>query len=99
MSVNSPIPWTSTSETTVSSEAVQPYRKALLRLRIMKRFRKRAESASLTFTPEEQKIEERLKISRKEKRKEKQQRSQFKFSSKLPKIKTKLFPEKIENNI
>ncbi|GBM59961.1 hypothetical protein AVEN_178211-1 [Araneus ventricosus] len=92
MSVNSPIPATSTSETTVFPEVVQPYPKALLR--IIRRFRKRAKLASLTSTPEEQKNEEeQLKISRKEK-KEKQQISQFKFSWKLPKLKTKRFPEK-----
>ncbi|GBM57299.1 hypothetical protein AVEN_115621-1 [Araneus ventricosus] len=51
---NSPISETSTSETTVSPEAVQPYPKALLR--IMKRFRKRHASASLTSTPEKQRI-------------------------------------------
>ncbi|GBN28080.1 hypothetical protein AVEN_223626-1 [Araneus ventricosus] len=39
MSVNSPIPRTSTSETTVSPGVVQPYPKTLLR--IMMRFRKR----------------------------------------------------------
>ncbi|GBL95451.1 hypothetical protein AVEN_154839-1 [Araneus ventricosus] len=49
MSVNSPIPGTSTSETTVSPEVVQPYLNALFR--IMKGFRKRAKSASLTSTP------------------------------------------------
>ncbi|GBL84333.1 hypothetical protein AVEN_118696-1 [Araneus ventricosus] len=69
MSVNSPIPGTLTSETTVSPEVVQPYPKALLC--IMKRFRKRAKSASFTHTPEKQKIEELLKISLKEKKKRK----------------------------
>ncbi|GBL72733.1 hypothetical protein AVEN_127965-1 [Araneus ventricosus] len=59
MFVNAPIPGTSTSETTVSSEIVQPYSKALPR--IIKRFRKRAKSAILTSTPEKQKIEELLK--------------------------------------
>ncbi|GBM79764.1 hypothetical protein AVEN_229691-1 [Araneus ventricosus] len=53
MSVNSPIPGTSTSKTTVSREVVQPYPKALLR--IMKRFRKRGKSSSLTSTPGKQK--------------------------------------------
>ncbi|GBM91444.1 hypothetical protein AVEN_216770-1 [Araneus ventricosus] len=91
MSVNSPIPGTSTNETNVSPEVVQP--SSSKSLQIMKRIRKRDKSASLTFTPKKQKFEEELlKISRKEK--EKQQRSQFKFSSKLPKVKTKLFPEK-----
>ncbi|GBN02917.1 hypothetical protein AVEN_193499-1 [Araneus ventricosus] len=71
MYVNSTITGTSTSETTVSSEVVQPYPKALLQ--IMKIFRKRAKSASLTSNLEKQKhYEELLKISRKE-RKEKQQ--------------------------
>ncbi|GBL95213.1 hypothetical protein AVEN_253540-1 [Araneus ventricosus] len=66
MSVNSPVPGTSTSETTISPEVVKRYPKALFR--IMKRFRKRAESANLTSIPEKQKIEEELlKISRKEK--------------------------------
>ncbi|GBN55834.1 hypothetical protein AVEN_154281-1 [Araneus ventricosus] len=55
ISVNSPIAGTSTSETTASPEVVQPYPKALLR--IMKRFRKRAKSASFTSTPGK-KIEE-----------------------------------------
>ncbi|GBL87625.1 hypothetical protein AVEN_165223-1 [Araneus ventricosus] len=50
MSVNSPIPGTSTNETTVFPEVVQPYPKALIR--IMKGLRKRAKSASLTSTPE-----------------------------------------------
>ncbi|GBL87601.1 hypothetical protein AVEN_165203-1 [Araneus ventricosus] len=49
MSVNSLIPGTSTSETTVSPEVMQHYPKALLRIR--KRFRKRAKSDSLTSTP------------------------------------------------
>ncbi|GBM92732.1 hypothetical protein AVEN_215453-1 [Araneus ventricosus] len=62
-SINSPIPVTTTSETTVSREVVQPYPKALLL--IMKRFRKRAKSASLTSTPKKQEIEELMKISRK----------------------------------
>ncbi|GBM49222.1 hypothetical protein AVEN_158194-1 [Araneus ventricosus] len=44
------IPGSSTSEATVSPEVMQPIPKALLR--IMKRFRKRAKSASLTSTPE-----------------------------------------------
>ncbi|GBM13207.1 hypothetical protein AVEN_214922-1 [Araneus ventricosus] len=44
MSVNSSIPGTSTSETTVFPEVVQPYPKALQR--IMEEFRKRAKSAS-----------------------------------------------------
>ncbi|GBN52225.1 hypothetical protein AVEN_31479-1 [Araneus ventricosus] len=67
MSINSPIPATSTSETTVSPEVVQPYPKVLLRS--MKGFRKKDKSASLTSTPEKQKIEEKLlKTSRKEKK-------------------------------
>ncbi|GBN18129.1 hypothetical protein AVEN_80689-1 [Araneus ventricosus] len=79
MSINSPIPGTSTSETTVSPDVAQPYPKAVLR--IMKELRKRAKSAGLTSTPEKQKIGEKLlKIILKKKRKEKQQRSQFKFS-------------------
>ncbi|GBM02546.1 hypothetical protein AVEN_178479-1 [Araneus ventricosus] len=90
MSVNSPIPGTSTSETTLSPE-VEHYPKALLR--IMKRVRKRAESASLTYIPEKQKNkEELLKISRKLK-KEKLQRSQFKVFGNYQ-VKSKLFPEK-----
>ncbi|GBL86740.1 hypothetical protein AVEN_95989-1 [Araneus ventricosus] len=48
MSINSPIPGTSTSETTVSPEVVQPYPKALLHIM------KRAKSASLTSSPEKQ---------------------------------------------
>ncbi|GBN18130.1 hypothetical protein AVEN_80689-2 [Araneus ventricosus] len=43
MSINSPIPGTSTSETTVSPDVAQPYPKAVLR--IMKELRKRAKSA------------------------------------------------------
>ncbi|GBN96003.1 hypothetical protein AVEN_81153-1 [Araneus ventricosus] len=53
MCVNSTIPGTSTSETTVSPEVVKPCLKALLQ--IMKRFRKRAKSSSFTSTPEKQK--------------------------------------------
>ncbi|GBN56978.1 hypothetical protein AVEN_21467-1 [Araneus ventricosus] len=53
ISVNSPIPGTSTSETTVFPEVVQPNPKALLCFK--KRFRKRAKSAGLTSTPEKQK--------------------------------------------
>ncbi|GBM68765.1 hypothetical protein AVEN_97901-1 [Araneus ventricosus] len=67
MSVNSLIPGTSTNETTVSPEIVQLYPKAMLRS--MKRFRKRAKSASLTSTPVKQKNEDLLKISQKEKKK------------------------------
>ncbi|GBM23399.1 hypothetical protein AVEN_138643-1 [Araneus ventricosus] len=50
ISINSPIPGTSTSETIIYPEVVQPYPEALFT--IMKRFRKRAKSASLTSTPE-----------------------------------------------
>ncbi|GBN56684.1 hypothetical protein AVEN_111041-1 [Araneus ventricosus] len=53
MSENFPIPGNSTSETTVSPEVVQLYPKALFR--IMKKFRKRVESASLTSTTPKQK--------------------------------------------
>ncbi|GBM91304.1 hypothetical protein AVEN_69675-1 [Araneus ventricosus] len=50
ISVNSPIPGISTSETTVSPEVVQSYPKALLR--ITKEFRKIAKPTSLTSTQE-----------------------------------------------
>ncbi|GBM00716.1 hypothetical protein AVEN_150888-1 [Araneus ventricosus] len=49
LSSSGPIPGTSTSETTVSPEIVQPYPKALPR--IMKGFRKRAKSTILNSTP------------------------------------------------
>ncbi|GBN42880.1 hypothetical protein AVEN_85635-1 [Araneus ventricosus] len=65
MSVNSPLPGTSISEITVFQKFCNLIQKPC----IMKRFRKRAKSASLTSTPEKQKIEENLlKISRKEKK-------------------------------
>lgn len=92
ISVNSPIPGTSTSETTVSPENIRPYPKALPR--IMKGFRKRAKSAILTSTAEKQRLEEE-QLKRARKKDDKQQRSQFKFSLKQPKVKAKSFPENV----